>query len=186
MRRSNLRKLGDTIPCEISPVPSPTVTTSRSPYAGEFFGAAFPGYSRLPWPSLSLTSSALPCSPLRANLSTLPCNACIAIHFMLRAAVLLSFLRGLQHFSTASHPEARLAKQARCLLRACLTITATGLSPASRRRLSGHTSECWAAKKPFVLYRRNHAVRRRSLPLTILVSVFARLLATLPRGIHRV
>ena len=58
-------------PDETSPVPSSTVTTSRSLYAGEFFGAAFPGSSRLPWPSLSLTSSALPCSPSRANLSTL-------------------------------------------------------------------------------------------------------------------
>jgi len=66
-------------PNETSPVPPSTFTTSRSPYAGEacselvegFFGAAFPGSSRLPCPSLRMTSSALPCSPSGANLSTL-------------------------------------------------------------------------------------------------------------------
>ena len=98
-------------PNETSPVPSSTFTTSRSPYAGEFFGAAFPGSSRLPWPSLSLTSSALPCSPSGANLSTL--QACPepveGIHFMLRAAVLLSFPRRLQRFSTIGHPIALVA-----------------------------------------------------------------------------
>jgi len=31
-------------PNETSPVPSSAFTTSRSPYAGEFFGAAFPGF----------------------------------------------------------------------------------------------------------------------------------------------
>ena len=59
------------------------------------------------------------------------CKACRelaqGIHFMLRAAVLLSFLRRIQRFSTSSHPEARLAPQARCLLRGGLTLTATGL-----------------------------------------------------------
>jgi hypothetical protein len=96
-------------PNETSPVPPSTFTTSRSPYAGEFFGAAFlfgaafPGSSRLPWPSLSLTSSALPGSPSGANLSTLQ------DYFMLRAAVLLSFLRRLQRFSTISHPIALVA-----------------------------------------------------------------------------
>jgi len=33
-----------------------------------------------------------------------------------------------------------LGRSTGCLLRGCLTITATGLSPASRRQLSGHTS----------------------------------------------
>ena len=37
---------------EISPVPSPTFTTSRSPYTGGFLAAALPGSSPLPWPSL--------------------------------------------------------------------------------------------------------------------------------------
>jgi hypothetical protein len=41
-------------PHEISLVPSPTVTTFRSPYAGEFFEAAHPDSSPLPWPSPSV------------------------------------------------------------------------------------------------------------------------------------
>ena len=45
-------------PDETSPVPSPTVATSRSPYAGGFLAAAFPGSSPLPWPSLCMRSSA--------------------------------------------------------------------------------------------------------------------------------
>ena len=78
----------------------------------------------------------------RANVS--------AIHLMLRAAVLLSYLRScLQRFSTSGHPETlvtcprrELGRRLRgCPLRGCLTITATGLSPVSRRQLSGHTSE---------------------------------------------
>jgi len=51
------------------------------------------------------------CSPFGANLSTL--QACPepveGIHLMLRAAVLLSFLRRLQRFSTSGHPEALVA-----------------------------------------------------------------------------
>jgi len=53
-----------------------------------------------------LTSSALSGSRCRANISTLPCDVCIAIHFMLRAAVLLSFLRRILRFSTTGHPGA--------------------------------------------------------------------------------
>jgi len=44
---------------------------SRSPYAGGFFTAAFSGSSPLPWPSLSLSTSAPSCSLCRANMSTL-------------------------------------------------------------------------------------------------------------------
>jgi hypothetical protein len=115
-------------PNEISPVPSPTLTTSRSLYAGEFFGAAYPGSSRLPWPSLSLTSSALPCSPLGANLSALQDS----LHVAGCGFALLS-----QEVTTLQH--LRSPGSTGCLLRGCLTITATGLSPASRRQLSGHT-----------------------------------------------
>ena len=121
-------------PNKTSPVLSPTFTTSRSPYAGEFFGAAFPGSSRLPWPSLSLTSLALPCSPLRANLSALQDS----LHVAGCGLALLS-----QEVTTLQH--LRSPRSTGCLLRGCLTITATGLSPASRRQLSGHTSGCWAA-----------------------------------------
>ena len=46
---------------------------------------------------------------------------------MLRAAALLPFLRGIHRFSTSGHPDARLASQARCLLRGLLVVTTTGL-----------------------------------------------------------
>jgi len=113
----------------LSPHPVP-------PYAGEFFGAAFPGSSRLPWPSPSLTSSALPCSPLGANLSTLLPVHRTGVHLMLRAAVLLSFLRRSRTLCvrpTLQH--LRSPRSTGCLLRGGLTLTATGLSPASRRQL---------------------------------------------------
>ena len=87
-------------PSETSPVPSPTFTTSRSPYAGGFLTAVLPGSSPLPWPSPSLTGSAPSFS-----LSGLTFRRC-KIHFMLRAVVLLSFLRRLHRFSTTSHPAA--------------------------------------------------------------------------------
>ena len=47
-----VRLFVDHRPDEISPVPSSTFTTSRSPYAGGSFTAAFPGSSPLQWPSL--------------------------------------------------------------------------------------------------------------------------------------
>src|SRR3970040_2948490 len=57
-------------PREISLVALPAFPTFRSPYAGEFFEAASPESSPLPWPSLLLRSSALPC-PFRVNMTTL-------------------------------------------------------------------------------------------------------------------
>ena len=65
---------------------------------------------------------------------------CLAIHFMLRAAALHLFLRGLQRFSTISHPIALAACYVTACLPAGLTVTTTGLAPVSRRQLSGHTS----------------------------------------------
>jgi len=120
-------------PNETSPVPSPTFTTSRSPYAGEFFDVAFPGSSRLPWPSLCMTSSALPCSPLGANLSTLQDSLYVT---GCGFALLSQEVTTLQHLWSP--------RSTGCLLRGGLTLTATGLSPASRRQLSGHTSELLA------------------------------------------
>ncbi|MCX6055307.1 MAG: hypothetical protein NTZ74_10415, partial [Chloroflexi bacterium] len=38
-------------PEEISPVSSSAFVTSRTPYTGEFFSAAFSGSSPIPWPS---------------------------------------------------------------------------------------------------------------------------------------
>jgi hypothetical protein len=52
-------------PRETSLVALPAFPTFRSPYAGEFFEAASPESLPLPWPSLWLRSSALPCSPSR-------------------------------------------------------------------------------------------------------------------------
>ena len=80
-----------------------TFTTSRSLYAGEFFGAAIPGSSRLPWLSLSLTSSALPCSPSGANISTLQGSL-----YVTGCGFALPFRR-IQRFSTISHPIALVA-----------------------------------------------------------------------------
>ena len=58
-------------PDEISPVPSPTFTTSRSPYAGGFLAAAFPGSSPLPWPSLCYEQLSSLLSRFRVRISTL-------------------------------------------------------------------------------------------------------------------
>ncbi len=87
-------------PDEISPVPSFTVTTSRSPYTGGFFTAAFPGSSPLPWPSLLAHKLGSLFFPF--GLTFRRCK----IHFMLRAAVLLLLLEGLHRFSTVSCPAA--------------------------------------------------------------------------------
>jgi hypothetical protein len=87
-----------------------------APHTPEGPSQLLPGSSPLPWPSLSLTSSAPSGSRCRANIPTLPCDVCIAIHFMLRAAVLLSFLRRILRFSTTGHPEALGA----CCVTACL------------------------------------------------------------------
>lgn len=61
----------DPRPDEISPVSLTTVPAFHSPYAGEFFEAAFPDSSPLPWPSKCTNFSALPCSPEGANMTTL-------------------------------------------------------------------------------------------------------------------
>jgi len=108
-------------PNETSPVPSSTFTTSRSPYAGEFFGAAFPGSSRLPWPSLSLTRSALPGSPSGANLSTLQDSLYVA---GCGFALLSQEVTTLQHHQSPDSTGR--------LLRGPLAVTTTGLAPVSR------------------------------------------------------
>jgi hypothetical protein len=125
-------------PNETSPVPPSTFTTSRSLYAGEFFGAAYPGSSRLPWPSLSLTSSALPCSPSGANLSTLQDSRNVA---GCGFALLSQEVTTLQHL--------RSPRSTGCLLRGPLVVTTTGLPPVSRRQLFQDTpATCYAALPP--------------------------------------
>ena len=87
-------------PGETSPVPSPAFTTSRSPYAEGFFAAALQALHRfrgLRYHSITR----LPLAPL-PGLTFRRCR----IHLMLRAAVLLLFLRGLHRFSTSGYPNA--------------------------------------------------------------------------------
>ncbi len=106
----------------------PTFTTSRFPYAREFLGAALSGSSHLPWPSLSLTSLALPCFPVGANISTLQDSLYITgCYFALPS----------QEDTTLQHNQSPDCTG--CLLRGRLTVTTVGLSPTSRRQLSGHT-----------------------------------------------
>ena len=121
----------DLRPDETSPVPSPTFTTSRSPYAGGSFGAALPGSLHLPWPSLSLKSSAPSGSLLRANISTLQDSLYVTG---------CGFALPSQEDTTLQHLQS--PGSTGCLLRGPLAVTTTGLPPVSRRQLSGHTSGC--------------------------------------------
>ena len=121
-------------PNETSPVPSSTFTTSRSPYAGEFFSVVSPGSTRFPWPSLRMTSLALSCSPSGANLSTLQDSLYVT---GCGFALLSQEVTTLQHL--------RSPGSTGCLLRGLLAVTAVGLSPTSRRQLSGHTIRLLAA-----------------------------------------
>jgi hypothetical protein len=108
-------------PDEISPVPSSTVTTSRSPYAGEFFGAAVPDSSPLPWPSPRVIGSALPC-PLRVNITTLQDSLDVTDCW---------FAPPSRRDTPLQHP--RSSKSTGRLLRGLLAVTTTGLAPVSRR-----------------------------------------------------
>jgi hypothetical protein len=115
-------------PNETSPVPSSTVTVSRSLYAEEFFSAALSGSSHLPWPSLQIDKLGSPLSPYGVNLSTLQDSLNVTGYGF---ALLSREVTTLQHL--------RSPRGTGCLLRGGLTLTATGLSPVSRRQLSGHT-----------------------------------------------
>lgn len=67
----------------VSPVPNITVLACRSLYTGEFFRAAYPESSRVPWPSQLFTA-------LGSLLSLSgPISRCGRIHLMLRPASLL-------------------------------------------------------------------------------------------------
>ena len=113
----------DRLPCEISPVPSSTFTTSRSPYAGGFFAVVYSGSSPLPWPSPSLIGSAPSCSPFGANISTLPCEA------LLRHSLYVTgccFAPSSQRDTTLRHSQSSSCTG--CLLPGHLTVTRIGLS----------------------------------------------------------
>jgi hypothetical protein len=105
-------------PDETSPVPSPAVATSHTPYAGEFFAAVHQvlrtNYVRPPLllPSPCVTGSAPSFSLFWANISALLAKPRFAIHFMLQAAALLLLLEGVQRFNIAS----RLATSVACYL----------------------------------------------------------------------
>ena len=107
-------------PSETSPVPSPTFTTSRSPYAGGFLTAVLPGSSPLPWPSPSLTGSAPSFSHLWANLSTPQDSLDVTGCWF---AFLSQEVTSLQHN--------RSPDCTGCLLPGRLTVTRTGLPPAT-------------------------------------------------------
>jgi hypothetical protein len=69
------------------------------PYAGWFFTAAFSGPSPLSLAFAFVCQARFPLAPL----SELTFQRC-KIHFMLRAAALLPFLKELQRFSTSGRP----------------------------------------------------------------------------------
>jgi len=114
-------------PTETSLVAQSTFTTFRSPYAGEFFEAALPDSSPLPWPS-----------PHFDRLGSLSCKAIGAAGFLfiVRTAVSLLLLGVL---TLASAPP--VAQGTGGLLRGSLAITTTGLSPVSELHLSRRTNQ---------------------------------------------
>ena len=113
---------------ETSPVPSSAVTTSHTPYTGEFFTAAFQvlrTYSVRPpllLPSPCVTGSALSCSPYGANMSVLQVSLYVTGYCFASLSQGVTTLRYNQSPSYIG-----------CLLPGGLTLTRTGLPPASRR-----------------------------------------------------
>jgi len=115
-------------PNEISPVPSSTFSTSRSPYTGGFFGAAFQVLHTFHGLRFCMTSSAPSCSLFRVNLSTLQDSLYVT---GCRFAFLSQEVTSFQHSQSPNCTG--------CLLPGRLAVTRIGLSPISRRQLSGHT-----------------------------------------------
>ena len=107
---------------ETSPVPSSAFTTSRTPYTGEFFTAAFPGSSPLLLPSPCVTGSALSCSPHGANMAVLQ------VSLYVTGCCFASLSGGVTTLQHNRSPDC-----IGCLLSGVLTLTGTGLSPVSRR-----------------------------------------------------
>ena len=108
-------------PDETSPVPSSTVTTSHTPYTGEFL-TAVSGSMPLLLPSPCVTGSALSCSSFKVNMSVLQ------VSLYVTGCCFASLSQGvttLRHSQSPGHIG--------CLLPGRLTVTRTGLSPVSRR-----------------------------------------------------
>ena len=111
-------------PDEISPVPSPAFTTSRSPYTEGFFAVAFPGSSPLPWPSLTSKQLGSLLSRFRVAISVLQDSLYVAGCCF---ASLSQGVTSLQH--------TRSPRCTGCLLHGLLEVTMTGLAPVSRQWL---------------------------------------------------
>jgi hypothetical protein len=123
----------------LSPHPVPPTPGSSSALPFQVLHAFQPVCLQTGGLTLSLTSSALPCSPLGANLSALHPVRRTGIHFMLRAAVLLSFPRRMRTLCvrpTLQHLQS--PRSTGCLLRGCLTITATRLCYSRQGNLFPH------------------------------------------------
>jgi hypothetical protein len=117
----SLRHVRTWRPGEISLVSPMTVPAFHSPYAGEFFEAARPESSPLPWPSRRLMRWALSCSPCGANMTTL------------QDSLYGTDYRVAPPFGSHSASPPSVTAGSGSLLRGSLAITATGLSPASHR-----------------------------------------------------
>ena len=101
-----------------------------APHTPEGPSRLLPGSSPLPWPSLSLTSSAPSGSRCRANTPTLQDS----LHVTGCCFALLP-----QEDTSLQHN--RSPGSTGSLLRGLLAVATVGLPPTSRRQLSGHTSE---------------------------------------------
>ena len=107
-------------PDEISPVPTTTFPTSHSPYAGGFFGAASQVLHTFLGLRFCVTSSTPSSSLFRANLSTLQDSLYVTVCWF---ALLSQEVTSLQHNQSPGCTG--------CLLPGRLTVTRTGLPPAS-------------------------------------------------------
>ena len=116
-------------PREISLVALMAVPTFRSPYAAEFFGAARPESSPLPWPSRSMKRWALRWSPCGANISAL--QDCLH-------GTDCWFAPPPQRNTPLHHLQSPGSSGS--LLRGSLAITTTGLPPVSHQNLSRCTN----------------------------------------------
>ena len=90
----------------------------------------FPGSSPLLLPSPRVTGSALSCSLFRANMSVLQ------VSLYVTGCCFASLSQGVTTLRHSQSPDCT-----GCLLRGLLSVTTTGLAPASKRCLSGHTTD---------------------------------------------
>jgi hypothetical protein len=135
---------------EISPVPSPAFTTSRSPYTGGFLAVAFPGSSPLPWPSLTCKQLGSLLSRFRVAISVLQDSLYVAG---------CCFALPSQEVTTFRHT--RSPRCTGCLLPGGLTglprahcgVPGLDFHQQADDDFSGRTSRCWAAKAYFELRR---------------------------------